>query len=129
MVTFPVTLLLWSLIVIFLVFWIPALFVPKKLMSVLQKIMKNEEIIRLWGFFIFIIALLFFMVRYMFHGAWYIIFSILGVLALIKGFALIWYPKFSEMWGKIFYSQKILTIIVGAFLLLLSVYFILIIIK
>ena len=129
MVTCPATLLLWALIVVFLAFWIPALFAPMKLMSALQKIMKNEEMLRLWGFFVFIIALLFFMVHYMFHGAWYIIFSILGILSLIKWFALVWYPKFSEMWGKIFYSQKILTMIVGIFLVLLSVYFVFIALK
>ena len=129
MVTFPATLVLCALIVVFLSFWIPALFVPTKLMSTLQKIMKHEETLRLSGFLVFIIALLFFMVSYMFHGVWYIIFSILGVLSLIKGFVLVWYPKFSEMWGKVFYSKKIPTMIVGAFLLFLSVYFILIAVK
>jgi len=129
MITIPTSLLLWALIIIFLSFWIPALFAPKKLMSALQKIMKNEETLRLWGFLVFIIALLFFMVRYNFTGTWYIIFSILGVLSLIKWFALIWFPKFSEMWGRTFYSKKALTMIVGLFLVLLSVYFIIIAVK
>jgi hypothetical protein len=124
MVAIPNSLLLWTAVLILLTFGIPALFTPKNFMSAIQKFMKNEDATRLWGFGVLIFAFLFFMVHYALVWAWSIIFFILWILSVIKGLAMIRYPKLSAKGGTAFYTKKGFTIMVGIFLILLTIIFI-----
>jgi len=91
MIAIPKLLLLWTIVCV-LLFSLPALFAPKKIITFLDNYAKNEELLRLLGVFVLIFAFLLLMMHVSFDGTWYMVFSIIGRLSLLKAIWLIWFP-------------------------------------
>lgn len=121
MIAIPKLLLLRTIVSV-LLFWIPALFAPTKVMKFIDNYLKNEELWRLLGVFVLIFAFLFFMVHVSFDGTWYMVFSILWRLSMIKGIRLVWFPTAWVNIAKSLYGKKTATMIMWVVTIVLCIF-------
>ncbi len=121
MVAIPKLLLLWMVLVI-LLFWIPALLFPRKVINFLDVYAKNEELWRLLGILILFLAFLLMLVHVGFDGTWYMVFSILWRLSLLKGIWMVRWPKVGLSIAKSIYGKKAWMMIMGVITILLSLF-------
>ncbi|MFA6256370.1 MAG: hypothetical protein WC606_04255 [Candidatus Absconditabacterales bacterium] len=101
---------------------LPALFVPKTFISIVDKTLKNSDIIRVWAFITMIIGLLFLSVYQKFTGGWAMFFSIFGWLSLLKGLVLLRFPSYGHTKYKWFYVKPVGSIVMGVIILLFSLF-------
>lgn len=121
MIIFPKLLLLWT-VFFMLSMWLPALFVPKKFIAVVDKTLKNSDIIRVWAFITMIIWLLFLSVNSQFVGGRPIFFSIFGWLSLLKWLFLLRFPMRGQAKYKFFYAKPVWSLCMWAIILLFSLF-------
>lgn len=122
MISIPKLLLLWT-VFSFLIFVFPMLFAPDAIRKVMDKVVKNYELIRFWGLITLIFWFLYLMVHYALDWTWYMIFSILGRLCLLKALILMWFPKFIADKYRIYYGSKASTMIAWTVILFVSIFF------
>lgn len=103
MVAFPTLLLLWTAFFM-LVIWLPMLFAPKTFRSIVEKTLKNTDIVRIRAFIILFIWLFFLAVNPTFTNGWEMFFSIFGYTSLIKWMVLMRFPNWGYNKYKWFYS-------------------------
>lgn len=105
MVAVPKLLLLW-LVLFYVVVALPALFAPDRFKKVIDRFVKNEDMIRLASFVTFIFGFLFLLVYARLDGTRYMLFSILGYLCLIKAIVNLRFPAYAVRKAKWFYGSK-----------------------
>ena len=103
MFTFPKLLLLWMAFFM-LVMWLPMLFASKAFRSIMEKTLKNSDIIRVWAFITMLIWFLFLSVYQKFSNGRAMFFSIFGYVSLIKWAVLMRFPHIGYNKYKWFYS-------------------------
>jgi len=103
MIAFPTLLLFWTAFFM-LVIWLPMLFVPKACRSIVEKTLKNTDIVRVRAFITMIIWFLFLAVNQTFNNGWAMFFSIFWYLSLIKWAILIRFPHMGYNKYRWFYS-------------------------
>lgn len=123
MIAFPKLLLLWTGFFA-LIMWLPALFSPKTFLAVLERTLKNVDLVRVWAFISLLIWLLFLSVYWKLNQGWMMVFSIFGRLSLLKGLVLLRFPNVAYAKYKRFYSTTpgamvmwVLMVIFAAFLI------------
>lgn len=121
MFTFPQLLLLWMAFFM-LAIWLPALFAPKKFISILDKTLKNSDIVRVWAIITMIIGFLFLTVYQKFDNWRAMLFSIFGYLSLIKWLFLLRFPTWAYTKYKKFYAKPIGSMIIWIFVLLFAAF-------
>lgn len=119
MLNFPQLLLFW-MVFFMLTIWLPALFAPKKFISVLDKTLKNSDIVRTWSIITMVIGFLFLTVYQKFDNWRAMLFSIFGYLSLIKWVFLLRFPSWAHAKYKKFYANPIASRIIGIVILLFS---------
>lgn len=83
MIAIPKLLLLRT-VLFFLVRALPMLFNPKFSVGLVEKLTKNVELSFLFGFILMILSFLYLLVYVKLDGTWYMLFSIIGYLTLLK---------------------------------------------
>lgn len=121
MVAFPKLLLLRTAFFM-LVVWLPMLFSPKIFRSIMEKTLKNSDIIRIWAFITMIIWFLFLSVYQKFNNGWSMFFSIFGYISLIKWLVLLRFPMYGYNKYKWFYSTTLGSLIIWLLVLLFSLF-------
>lgn len=112
MIAFPKLLLLWTAFFM-LIFGLPALFTPKIFKNVLEKFLKNSELIRMWGFIVMILWFFYLMVYQAFNNGRAMFFSIFGYASLLKGAVLMRWPSRANTKYKRRYSSKMWSMLIG----------------
>lgn len=112
MFTFPQILLLRTALFM-LVFGLPALFVPKTFKSVLEKFLKNAELMRIRWFIVMILWFFYLMVYQAFNNGRAMFFSIFGYASLLKWIVLMRWPSWANTKYKRWYSSKLWSILIG----------------
>ncbi len=121
MFTFPQLLLLfWALII--LAMWLPLLFVPKKFKPILERILKNSDIVRVWAFLMMLIWFLFLSVYQKFDNGWAMIFPIFGYIELLKWLTTFRFPSWGRTKYKWFFSKPVQSFIMGILVILVAVF-------
>lgn len=123
MLAFPKLLLLWTAFFM-LAIWLPALFVPKTFRSIMEKMLKNSDIVRTWWFITLIIWFLYLTVYQTFTNGWAMFFSIFGYLSLIKWLVLLRLPTYGYNKYKWFFSTSIGSTITWIFVIFFSLFII-----
>lgn len=121
MVIFPKLLLLWSAFFM-LSMWLPALFAPKIFIRILEKTLKNTDIVRLWAFITMIIWLLFLSVYRKFNHGWAMFFSFFWWLSLLKGLVLLRFPGYGYTKYKWFYAKPVGSIVMWLLICLFALF-------
>ncbi|PJA47867.1 MAG: hypothetical protein CO170_04615 [candidate division SR1 bacterium CG_4_9_14_3_um_filter_40_9] len=114
---FPQVLLLWTAL-FFLIFALPMMFAPHKILRVLERMMKNEDFIRLRGIIALLFGLAYVTVYQVIDGTWGLLFSLFGYLSLLKGIRLIWNPAYANTKFKRMYNTEGKMILRGAIILI-----------
>ena len=91
----PKLLLLWT-VLFFLVWALPMIFNPKFSVGLVEKLVKNEELSFLLGFILLVVWFLYLLVYVKLDGTWYMIFSIIGYLTLLKWVVMMCLPKYAK---------------------------------
>ncbi len=117
----PKLLLLW-MVFFMLSLALPALFAPKKFIAVLDKTLKNSDIVRVWWFLTMIIWLFFLAVHWKFGHRRLLIFPVFGWLSLIKWLFLLWFPVWWQSKYKFFYAKPLQAILLGLGILLFCLF-------
>ena len=122
MIAFPKLLLLWTSFFI-VAFGLPMLFAPKAFKSIMEKTLKNLDIVRVRAFITMIIWFLFLSVYQKFDNGRTMTFSIFGYISLLKWLVLLRFPTWGQTKYKWFFSSAtglllwgILVILFAAFL-------------
>lgn len=122
MIAFPKLLLLWTSFFI-VAFGLPMLFAPKAFKSIMEKTLKNLDIVRVRAFITMIIWFLFLSVYQKFDNGRTMTFSIFGYISLLKWLVLLRFPTWGQTKYKWFFSSTtglllwgILVILFAAFL-------------
>jgi len=123
MLAFPQLLLLWRAFFM-LTICLPALFAPTKFIRILDKTLKNSDIVRVWSFMTMLLWLLFLSVHRKFTQWWLMVFSLFGWLSLLKGVFLLRFPEWGHTKYKRFYSGLMWSIFIGIFTLIFSLFLI-----
>lgn len=121
MFTFPELLLLWTSFFI-LVFGLPMLFAPKTFKTILQKMLKNSDIVRIRAFITMIIWFLFLSVYQKFDNGRAMFFSIFGYASLLKWLVLMWWPSRTGIKYKRYYSSNMWSILMGILCVLFAAF-------
>lgn len=121
MFAFPQLLLLWTAFFI-LAFWLPMLFAPKVFTSIIEKTLKNLDIVRIWAFLTMIIWFLFLSVYQKFDNGRAMTFSIFGYISLLKGLILLRFPTYGHNKYKWFYSTTTSCMFLGGIVVLFAVF-------
>jgi len=121
MFTFPELLLLWTAFFM-LVIGLPMLFVPKTFRSIMEKTLKNSDIIRVWAFITMIIWFLFLSVYQKFSNGRAMFFSIFGYISLIKWAVLMRFPTMGYKKYTWFYSTSTWSLVTSLLILLFSLF-------
>lgn len=116
---FPQVLLLWTALFL-LIFWLPALFTPNKFLKVLDKLMKNEDLMRTRWIIALFFGLAYLTVYQAIDATWGVLFSLLGYASLIKGIVLIWYPGFAKTKFEWLYNTAGKVIAMGIVILIVA---------
>ena len=118
---YPQVLLLRTAFFFFLVVGLPALFAPAQFVKVLEKIVKNEDMMRTRGVITLLFWLAYLTVYQAIDGTWGLLFSLFGYLCLLKGLRLIWIPSYALKKFKMLYNTKGKAMIIGIAILVCSV--------
>jgi hypothetical protein len=121
MVAFP-QLLLFRTAFFMLVVWLPMLFAPKTFRSIMEKTLKNSDIVRVRAFVIMILWLLFLGVNQTFNNGWAMFFSIFGYTSLIKWALLMRFPTIGYKKYKWFYSTSTGSLVMWLLVLVFSLF-------
>lgn len=105
MIDFPQLLLLWTAFYL-LVFWLPALFAPKTFRSVLEKSVKNSDLVRIRWFVIIILWLLYLSVYQSLNNGWAMFFSLFWYASLLKGTVFMRWPSWLKTKYTWFFSSS-----------------------
>jgi len=87
-----------------LVIWLPMLFAPKAFRTIVERMLKNTDIIRVRAFITMIVWFLFLSVYQKFNNGWAMFFSLFGYISLLKWVVLMRYPHWGYKKYKWFYS-------------------------
>lgn len=123
MLAFPKLLLLWTALFMLAV-GLPMLFAPKKFKLIMEKTLKNTDIIRVWAFITMIIWFLYLTVYQTFNNGWAMFFSIFGYVSLIKWVVLLRFPNYGYNKYKWLYSGRVWSLITGLVVLLFALFLI-----
>jgi len=93
---FTPQILLFLVVGIIAVIYLPAIASPKKFRKAMKSFMADHNIVRLLGIFIMLIGFMFLSVQWKFEGSWMIIIPILGWASLLKGLVFVWRPQCME---------------------------------
>ncbi len=121
MFDFPQLLLVWTSFFI-LAFALPMIFSPKKFMSIMEKLLKNLDIVRVRAFLTMIIWFLFLTVYQKFNQGWAMTFSIFGYISLVKWLILLRFPIWGQKKYKMFYKNPSWTILLGIICVLFAAF-------
>ncbi len=121
MFTFPQILLLWTALFM-LVFGLPALFAPKTFKSVLEKFLKNTELMRIRWFIVMILWFFYLMVYQAFNNGRAMFFSIFGYASLLKWIVLMRWPSWANIKYKRYYSSTLGSILMGSICVLFAAF-------
>jgi len=121
MIAIPKLLLLWT-VVFFLVWILLMLFKPKYTMGIVEKLVKTPELSFLFGFMLMILSFLYLLVYVKLDGTWYMLFSILGYLTLLKWIAMVAFPNLWATQAKRFYGTVTMTRIMWGILLCVAIF-------
>ena len=121
MVAFPQLLLFWTAFFM-LVIWLPMLFAPKTFRSIMEKTLKNTDIVRVRAFITMIIWLLFLGVNQTFNNGWAMFFSIFGYISLIKWAVLMRFPHMGYNKYKWFYSTPTGSLVTSLLIIAFSLF-------
>jgi hypothetical protein len=121
MIIFPKLLLLWTAFFM-LAIWFPMLFAPKTFRSIMEKTLKNYDIIRIRAFITMIIWLLFLSVYQKFTHGRMMFFSLFGYISLIKWLVLLRFPMYGYNKYTWFYSTRLGSFLSWLFVLLFSAF-------
>lgn len=121
MVAFPQLLLLWTAFFI-LAFWLPMIFAPKVFKTVMERVLKNSDLVRIWAFITMIIWFLYLCVYQKFDQGWMMTFSIFGYISLLKWLVLLRFPAWGKTKYKWFFSSSVGLVFWGIFVLLFAVF-------
>ncbi len=123
MIAIPKLLLLRT-VFFFLVWALPMIINPKFSVGLIEKLTKNTELSFLLGFILLVIAFLYLLVYVNLDGTWYMMFSIIGYLTLLKWAVMMSLPRHAAKNAKRMYGTAsmtrimwILTLVVAAFIL------------
>ena len=105
-----------------LVIWLPLLFAPKAFRTIVEKMLKNTDIIRVRAFITMIIWFLFLSVYQKFNNGRAMFFSIFGYASLIKWAVLMRFPHRGYNKYKWFYSTPTGSLICWLLILLFSLF-------
>ncbi len=121
MFAFPQLLLLRTAFFI-LAFWLPMIFAPKVFKSIIEKTLKNFDIVRVRAFITMLIWFLFLSVYQKFNNGRAMTFSIFGYLSLLKGLILLRFPTCGHAKYKRFYSTVTASVILGIIVVLFAAF-------
>lgn len=108
----PQVLLLWTAF-FFLIIGLPALFAPTKFRKVLEKSLKNEDVVRTRWVITLLFGLPFLAIYQAIDVSWGLLFSLFGYACLIKGAVLTIFPSYGQRKYKMVYNTDIKVIIIG----------------
>ncbi|MCX6824732.1 MAG: hypothetical protein NTY80_00770 [candidate division SR1 bacterium] len=121
MVAFPKLLLLWTAFFM-LAIGLPMLFAPKTFRAIMEKTLKNSDIVRVRAFFTMLLGFLFLTVYQSFNNGWAMFFSIFGYSSLIKGLVLLRFPNYAYGKYRWFYSSSMGSFLTGLLVLAISLF-------
>lgn len=105
-----------------LVVWLPMLFAPKTFRLIMEKTLKNSDIVRIRSFITLFIWLFFLAVNPIFTNGWEMFFSIFWYVSLIKWTVLMRWPHYGYNKYKWFYSTSTWSFVTWLFVLLFSLF-------
>jgi len=121
MIAFPKLLLLWTAFFM-LVIWLPMLFSPKVFRAIMEKTLKNNDIIRIRAFITMFLWLFFLAVNPSISNGWEIFFSIFGYTSLIKWAILMRFPHMGYNKYKWFYSTPTGSLVTSLLIIAFSLF-------
>jgi len=121
MLAFPKLLLLRTAFFM-LVMWLPMLLAPKTFRAIMEKMLKNTDIVRIRAFITMIIWFLFLSVYQRFSNGRAMFFSIFGYLSLIKWAVLMRFPSYGYNKYKWFYSTPMGSLVTSLLIILFSLF-------
>lgn len=121
MLAFPQLLLLWTAFFM-LTIGLPALFAPKTFWVVLDKTLKNLDIMRIWAFITMLIWFLFLSVYQKFDNGRAMFFSIFGYLSLLKWLVFLRFPTWGYKKYTWFYRTRMGCTLIWIGILLFSLF-------
>ncbi len=121
MFTFPELLLLRTAFFI-VAFGLPMIFTPKTFKSIMEKTLKNLDIIRIRAFITLIIWFFFLSVYQKFDQGWAMTFSIFGYISLLKWLVLLRFPTRGQTKYKMFLSTATGLLLWGVIVILFAAF-------
>ena len=121
MIAFPKLLLLW-IAFFMLVVGLPMLLSPKTFRLIMEKTLKNSDIMRIRAFITMFIWLFFLSVNQTFTNGWAMFFSIFWYVSLIKWAVLIRWPQYGHNKYKWFYSTSTGSLVTSLFVIFFSLF-------
>lgn len=121
MVAFPKLLLLWTALFL-VVFLVPMLFKPKAFIKVIDRVVKNTDLVWVRSFVALLFGLLYLGVYWKLDGTWPMVFAIFGWLSIVKGVVNFWFPGFAQKKAKIFYKTVPMMRLMGIITLIFTVF-------
>ncbi len=121
MVAFPKLLLLWTAFFM-LTIGLPMLFAPKTFRAIMEKTLKNSDIVRVRAFLTMLLWFLFLTVYQSFNNGWAMFFSIFGYSSLIKWLVLLRFPNYAYGKYRWFYSSSMGSFLTWLLVLAISLF-------
>jgi len=95
-------------------------------MKTISGVIKNPELVRLYGLRMMLIAFFFLAAYPLLDGSWYMLVAILGWLTLIKSVVALWFPSFTQKKTQWFLNSKARTIAMGIFSIVFAAFLVLV---
>ncbi len=121
MIAFPKLLLLRTAFFM-LVVGLPMLFAPKTFRLIMEKTLKNSDIVRIRGFITMFLWLFFLAVNPSISNGWAMFFSIFGYISWIKWAVLMRWPHYGYNKYKRFYSTPTWSLVTSLLVIFFSLF-------